>query len=76
MVANGVVFDDAVLAAVFHIDAFFVGVGDDIVGDLEGVGSAEADGLLVHVHADMVDLVVVDDNIMGVSVSMVNDDAA
>ena len=76
VVADGVVGDDTVFAAVFNIDSFFVAVGDDVVGDFKGIGSTEADGFLVHVHAGGVYCVVLDFNVVGVAVSMVDDDAA
>lgn len=76
MVADGVVGDEAVFAAVFCIDSFFVGVGDLVSEDLEGVGAAEADAFLVHVHAYLVDGVLFDGDVVGVAVSMVDDDAA
>jgi len=76
MVADGVVGDEAVFTAVFCIDAFFVGVGDLVSEYLEGVGAAEADAFLVHVHAYLVDGVLFDGDVVGVAVSMVDDDAA
>jgi len=76
MVADNVVGDKTVFASVFCIDSFFVGVGDLVSEDGEGVGAAEADGFLVHVHADLVDGVLFDGDVMGVAVSMVDDDTA
>ena len=76
MVCDGVVGDESVFTAVFCVDAFFVGVGDVVSEDVEGVGAAEADGFLVHVHADLVDGVLFDGDVVGVAVSVVDDDAA
>jgi hypothetical protein len=76
MVADDVVLDEPVSASIFHVDSFFVGVVYVVVGDGEGVCSAETEGFLVHVHTDGVDGVVMDGDVMGIAVSMVDDDAA
>jgi len=76
MVADDVVLDEPVSASIFHIDSFFVGVVYVVVGDGEGVCSAETEGFLVHVHTGCVDGVVMDGDVMWIAVSMVDDDAA
>ena len=76
MVADGVVGNESVLTTIFNINSFFVGIIDLVAKDGEFVGAAEADGFLVHIHADLIDGVLFDSDVVGVAVSVVDDDAA